>query len=139
LVDKRVAGGLTVLESIWGVYLFWVTQAYGLCTPSGLSFCVQFPSLLSQALLALVVLLLVDGLLGAWGARFAFYGGALLSVVFLLVSGYSAWLWGAEIGGLVSWIGVGLSVLGIVANVLAIRGKNLISEQANPMNLPVFG
>jgi hypothetical protein len=139
MVDKRVVGGLTVLESIWGVYIF-VTSPVGLCpSPGGCSY-QQFPAFVPQSDIAIVVVLLLSGVLGAWGAKFAFYGGALFSVAFLLITGYTAWLWGADIAaGLVSWIGVGLSVLGTVANVSAIRQKDLMSEQANPMNLPVFG
>jgi hypothetical protein len=139
MVDRKVVGGLTVLESVWGVYIY-ATSPVGLCASPGGCPYPRFPAFVPQIEVALVVVLLLMGVLGAWGAKFAFYGGALSSAAFLLVTVYSAWLWGAEIaGGLVSWIGVGLSVLGIVANVLAIRGKNLISEQANPMNLPVFG
>jgi hypothetical protein len=139
-LDKRVAGGLTILEGIWGFYLHLESPTVsGLPCPS--SGCPpQFPAIIPEAELALVVVLLLAGFIGAWGARFAFYGGALSSVAFLLVAGYSAWLWGGLLyGGVVSWIGVGLSVIAIAANVLALRGKNRMSEQGNPMNLPVFG
>lgn len=139
MVDRRVVGGLTVLESIWGVYMLFATFPVGLCAPPGCS-SPRFPAVFPQVALLLVVVLLVTGMLGAWGAKFAFYGGAFFSGAFLLVTGYSAWLWGAGVvEGLTSWMGVGLSVLGIAANVLAIRDENQMSEQANPMNLPVFG
>jgi hypothetical protein len=139
-LDKRVAGGLTVLEGIWGVYLYLVspTGPLPLCTSSGCP--PRFPAIIPEVELALVVVLLLTGFIGAWGARFAFYGGALFSVAFLLVAGYSAWLWGGLLyGGVVSWIGAGLSVIAMAANVLALRGKNRMLEQGNPMNLPVFG
>ena len=36
-------------------------------------------------------------------------------------------------------IGVAFGLVALLANIDAVRSKSGISEQANPMNLPVFG
>jgi hypothetical protein len=78
--------------------------------------------------------LLVDACLCLYGARFAFYGAALLSIVELAVAllGGSFSSWESQAVAILSAVTLGLSVL-------AIRTEENIPEQANPMNLPVFG
>ena len=140
-VSKKVAGGLTVLEAVWAIYIQFAVTAVA-CPLNG---CPgpQFSPLISQLALLLGVILLVDGLLGVWGSWFAFPTGALLSAILLLIMGYAAW---ADSGYAYliaesnqALVGAGLAVLALVTNVLATRTKNRLSEQANPMNLPVFG
>lgn len=84
--------------------------------------------------LALGVLLMADSVACFLGLRPAFAAGAVLCVATVLVEGV--------IGGGVSYWQLGviaLSAAGAVASVLAFRSPSRIPEQANPMNLPVFG
>jgi hypothetical protein len=140
VVTKKVVGGITVLEAIWAAFMSFGTSVYAPCPSSG---CVGFlfSTPYSQMITALAVLLLLDGILGFWGARFAFPLGALLSVVFLLLAGYAALGNGPEltVKSLPAIIGLILAVLGTVANITITRAKNVLAEQVNPMNLPVFG
>jgi len=81
-----------------------------------------------------VVLLLVS--LGSYfGPRFLFYISALAaaSIDVIEILNFSA---------LVSWwfyVTVALATASLVLGILAVRQRSGVSEQANPMNLPVFG
>jgi len=81
-----------------------------------------------------VVLLLVS--LGSYfGPRFLFYISALAgaSVDVIEILNFSA---------LVSWwvyVTVALATASLILGILAVRQRSGVSEQANPMNLPVFG
>ncbi len=142
MVGRRVAGGLTVLEGGWALLLSWSWGSTVICVPSGSSGCngPAMAPVLSQGALTLAVLLLLDGAIGVWGAKFAFYVGVALSAALLLAATYGALNWGADVlAGIPSWVGAGLATVGIAANAAAARTKGQLSEQANPMNLPVFG
>ncbi len=78
--------------------------------------------------------LLVDAGFCIYGAKYAFYAAAVLSVLELAVTvvGGSLSSWAPEAVVVFSAVTLGLSVL-------AIRTEESIPEQANPMNLPVFG
>jgi len=138
---RRVAGGLTVLESIWLLYSYMDAP-----TTSCLSAVCQgspFIPLYSLATPALAVALLVVGALSLWGAYFSYIAGVALSAAALLVTGYTiAVVFGHGYVSAVSddaIIGVAFALVALLANVDAMRSKGGISEQANPMNLPVFG
>ena len=141
---SRIAGVVTFLEGAWFISAQYIVSQTGvacfirvLCGGPG------FNPMFSVVGLGLGAAILVVGALGMWGARFAFLPGALLSAVALGVSGSSAWglmgysyLSDSEFQAL---IGAGLAAAGLVLNLLAYRARSGISEQANPMNLPVFG
>ena len=133
---RRAAGGLSILESVWLFYLQFVAAPL-VCS---IDLCGQ-PIHASPALTGLAVILLLDGLIGIWGTWVAYPAGALLSAILLFAMGYYAWV----LGGyeyLVDYfplVGVGLAAIGLLVNLVAWRTKYSLSEQANPMNLPVFG
>ena len=138
---RRVAGGLTVLESVWLLY-----ASYDAPTTSCLSTTCPgqpFIPLYSLATPALAVALLIVGALGVWGASFSYAAGGVLSAAALVVTGYTvAVVFGRGYVSTVSddaIIGVAFALVAFLVNVDAIRSKSSISEQANPMNLPVFG
>ena len=133
---RKIAGALTILESFWGAYI----QIQNVPTlgpgPS--------PYLLhTWESLLLVVVLLAVGVLGFWGASFAYPVGAALSGVMLLIMGYSAWTDGAyqylQGESQLAAVGAGFAAAALVLNVLGAVRRGGLSEQANPMNLPVFG
>lgn len=137
---KRAAGGLTVLESLWALYLVYstsrVTCLLGCPGP-------MFSAVYSDAIVFLAAVLLIDGLLGLWGAHLAYSAGALLSAASLALLGYAAWA-GLGYPNLLNEaygaaVGAGISVIALGANLAAARSHGVLSEQANPMNLPVFG
>ena len=119
----RVTAGVVVLvDSVVGLYLASATS---------------FPSALgifSALLLWASAFLFVDSLLCIYGVHYAFPVAAILSAALaadapLLFSGFDY----QELGLL------GLSLIGLALSVLAFRSTSKLSEQANPMNLPVFG
>ena len=138
----RVAGGLTILESLWLLYSSYLDLSGTMCPANG---CPgpSFIPLYSVVTLALVVALFAVGALGVWGASFAYLTGAVLSAVAMLDLGYTVvvvrgytYLATASNDAI---IGVAFALVALVVNVDAMRSKSGISEQANPMNLPVFG
>ena len=139
---RRAAGGLSILESVWLVYTQFVFVAAGpscALNPCG----PQINPGYSPALIGLAVILLVDGLIGIWGTWVAYPAGALLSATLLLTVGYSAWIQSGYSYFVDQYfqdlIGVALAAIGLLVNLVAWRTKYALSEQANPMNLPVFG
>ena len=134
---RRVAGGLTVVESLWLLY------AYFDMPPMLFIGRVPFIPIYSVASLGLAVALLAIGLMGVWGAAFSYLLGAVLSAVALLDAGFTVVLAnGNAYPSAVSndaVIGVAFALVAFLANIQAIRSRSGISEQANPMNLPVFG
>jgi hypothetical protein len=139
---RRAAGALSILESVWLVYVQFAVTVTA-CPANG---CPgpQFIPLYSPLLIGgLVAALLVDGLLGIWGSWFAYPAGALLSAVVLIITGYSVW---TENGyaylineSYQALFGAILAAVALLVSLIAWRSKNVLSEQANPMNLPVFG
>ena len=137
---RRVAGGLTVLESIWLLYAYYdspMTSCLSTVCPAR-----PFIPLYTLATPALAVALLIVGAFAVWGASFSYAAGGVLSAAALGVMGYTvAVVFGR---GYVSTtddalIGVAFALVALLVNVDAMRSKSSISEQANPMNLPVFG
>lgn len=119
---KIAAGVLALADSVLGLYL---SSSTSLSSALGV-----FPGVLLWA----SAFLLVDSLLCIYGVYYAFPVAAVLSVVLaaeapLLFSGY-----GYQESTLLV-----VSLVGLALNVLAYRSRSQISEQANPMNLPVFG
>jgi hypothetical protein len=140
-VLRKAAGALTILESVWVFYTQFAETPTG-CPASG---CPgpQFIPLFSVVAVGLGVILLADGIIGVWGASVAYPGGALVSAIVLLLLGYSAW---AESGyaylageSYRALVGAALAAVAMAANLFAIGAGGKLSEQANPMNLPVFG
>lgn len=132
---------MTILESLWFIYGFFYYVPVE-CPSNG---CPLPPAnyFLPLAALALAVALLLVGGLGIWGASVAYLGGAVLSVVALLIGSYTI----VVLSGYpylapqldYSVVGIIFSASAIVLNLVAFRKKERLSEQANPMNLPVFG
>lgn len=119
---RVTAGAVVLVDSVLGLYLANETAF------SGVMF--LLPSLLLYA----SAFLFVDSLLCIYGVHYAFPVAALLSVVLaaeapLLFAGYFY----QELALLA------LSLMGLALSVLAFRSTSQLSEQANPMNLPVFG
>ena len=139
--SKRIAGALSVVEALWVFHAVLSSSAVG-CTASS---CLgpSINPLVAQLALVVGVLLLFDGVLGFWGAWFAFPVGLVLSLVLLASSGYTYWLLSgystlqSQSGQ--ALIGVAVAVIGVAGNALAMRAKTVVPEEANPMNLPVFG
>jgi len=138
---RRVAGALTIFESFWAALI--QVQGVAVSCPSG-GCAWPSPYLLhSWEMLILVAALLVVGVLGFWGASFAYPAGAVLSGIMLIVMGYSAWsdsAYGYLQGeSQLALVGAGLAAAALALNFIGVMRKSGLSEQANPMNLPVFG
>jgi hypothetical protein len=142
-IIRRVAGGLLVLESIWVFYAQY--EARLIVCSTNLCPSPPFNPLYSEVFLMelAAIILLVVGLIGIWGYWLAYPAGALLSAMFLLAMGFSAWIestYAYPVGeAYLSLVGVALAAVALLVNLAAWRAKNELSEQANPMNLPVFG
>lgn len=139
-VIRKAAGGLSILEAIWVIYALYEAPLVGCSTPlcPGLSFNPLFP----QIMIGLAAVLLVIGLIGIWGSWFAYPAGALFSAILLAAMGYSAWAEGGYtyiVGEYYQALIGALAAIALLVNLLAWRSRTVLSEQANPMNLPVFG
>ena len=140
-LTRRVAGTITVLEALWLLFgsLAGPQVSGTTCLGSGC----QIPQVYLWALFPLGAIILVAGALGVWGVSLAYLASAALSAVVLLVAADAVFaLSGHSAFSAVSNEAAASSVLAIVAiigNVLGIRAKSTLSEQANPLNLPVFG
>ena len=138
---RRAAGGLTVLESIWLLYASYdapmTSCLYSACPAQ------PFIPLYSLAAPALAVALLAVGAVEIWGASFSYVAGGALSAAALFVTGWTVVvIYGHGYAPTFSddaMIGVAFALVALLINIGAIRSKSNISEQANPMNLPVFG
>ncbi len=143
---RRVAGGLTVVEALWMLYSYNDTAGMFIGCPVGSGSCIGNPSIVPTHLvltLAVAAALVASGALGIWGASFAFPAGGVLSAVALVLNGYA--VYATHPYGYLSaatddaLIGVAFALVALLVNFQAIRTKSGLSEQANPMNLPVFG
>jgi len=138
---KRVAGGLTILESVWLLYAYYDAPVAS-CLPPACP-AQPFIPIYTWATLGLAFALILIGALGVWGASFSYPLGGLLSAAALFVTG---WTVVVSLGNGYApatandaMIGVAFALVALLANVDAMRAKSGLSEQANPMNLPVFG
>ena len=93
-------------------------------------------SILQAAVPYIGVLLVLDALVCFIGLRSAhFVGGALSAAIAAVI----AFNWAGQAGG-EAWASlVVLSLVSVMLDILAVRRRSQMSEQANPMNLPVFG
>jgi len=117
---KLVAAVVALVSGILAAYTGYVSPA-----PEG-----------SYLLIAgLGVLLSIVSLGCLYGANAAFAASAVVSGLFAI----SAWIgWGGGYSDL-QLVALALSLVNIALSVLAFRASTSLSEQANPMNLPVFG
>ena len=140
----RAAGIVVLIEGVWAFHVA-LTDYLTVTTPCPVSGCpgAAVGGPFGDIFLLLGTLLVLDGVVGAWGASFAYRGGAGLSVVFLAGMAYVAWADAAysylSYAGRDAEIGVATAVVAAVISFMATRARGGISEQANPMNLPVFG
>lgn len=147
---RRVAGVLTVVEGMWLLYSYFQTMGVfvgcRLGSGSPLVNCGGYPIPIPTGTwiaLVLVAALIIVGALGMWGASIAYPAGSALSTIALLLTGYTVAV--TRSYGYLSFatndaaLGVAFSLVALLVNLQAMRAKSGLSEQANPMNLPVFG
>ena len=79
--------------------------------------------------------LIIDSLISFAGIRATFILGAVLSVAVLAIVAIQ---WGTY-SGIDASVALALSLFAVVADFVASRPVRGLSEQTNPMNLPVFG
>ena len=119
---KLAAGAVSLLDAILGIYVSFTgtfSSAYG-----GLPILLFWVS----------IVLLVASLPCIYGVHYAFPVAALLSTILAVDSPI------VLSGSLLEEVGVTvLSLVAIGMDILAFRSASTLSEQANPMNLPVFG
>jgi hypothetical protein len=119
---KVVAGVLALADSLLGIYLSF-TSTFSTVNAA-------LPIVLFWA----SVLLLVDSPICIYGVHYAFPVAGFLSVVLAAVAPLV--MSGSPLRELLL---MALSIVSLGADMLAFRSKSTLSEQANPMNLPVFG
>ena len=136
-----MAGGVTILEGAFAFYSVFESAPID-CPSNGCPLPqVNWP--IGDVVTGLAVVLLVVGALGLWGASVAYPAGAACSALFLLLVSYAAYLdSGYSYLANLEYqevFGIALAAVALAANLLGTRSKSGLSEQANPMNLPVFG
>lgn len=137
--SRRIAGGITLVAAIW--VFFSKVAANGVFYPSPpecIATCNN--AYLSSGVLLIGVLLAIVGLLELWGAWFSYPAGAALSFALLIAALYAYSNPSVpESDGLQVILGAVVAAVAFAANILAVRSGSAVPEQANPMNLPVFG
>ena len=118
---KATAGVLALADSLLGMYL----------STTPLSGSVP---ILQDLLLWVGAFLFVDSLLCIYGVHYAFPVAMVLAA--LLAADSPLTLSGSLIPEVALAV---LSLVALVINLVAFRSTSQLSEQANPMNLPVFG
>jgi len=138
---RGVAGALTVVEALWMFYAYFDSPK---TVASCLNSCPYPGSIVPNDIIpGLAVVILLVGALGVWGASPSYLLGAALSAAALLLMGYTVAVTSGDV--LVSnvtndaLVGVAFALVALIVDFQAMRMKSRISEQANPMNLPVFG
>ena len=128
---QRAATAVNLLVGLWAIAVAWMFGPAYAC-PSG-----GCPVPILQGAVPIVgIVLVLDALVCFVGLRSAFVAGGVLSAV---VAAVTALDWSGQ-GGVGAWAGlVVLSLASVVLDFLAFRHRGQLGEQANPMNLPVFG
>ena len=133
-VFQKVASVVELLAGIWAVAIAWSYSPwywYGCVTPWGCIHADPFLPLVPY----LGAILVVCAAVSLVGFRLAFIPGGATSAVLAGITGLIAALSHIPLD-------VPLAIFSADAAVLsfwAFRRKGVLSEQANPMNLPVFG
>jgi hypothetical protein len=122
-------GGLAGLWDVYGTYSGgFGSQCVPTATICGLT---EFGS---TSFLVLGALLVLVSLISIVGPRKVFYGSAAISVAIAILVAITTPV--TETTALIS-LALGASTL--VLSLVAARRETKVSEQSNPMNLPVFG
>jgi hypothetical protein len=117
---KSAAGGFALLTGVVETYAGFASSA---------------PEIVRLFVASLGFVLAVDSLACLYGVNIAFVASTFVSVVF----GVSAWVgWGGASTDL-QLAAMAMAAVNAVFSVYGYRTSTTISEQANPMNLPVFG
>ncbi|MDA4124339.1 MAG: hypothetical protein OK438_02630 [Thaumarchaeota archaeon] len=127
-----VAGVATGLLSTGGS--LFSSFAYPSQCPSGAQ-CASSPWSVITILGALGILLIFDSAISYVGPRRAFYGetgvSVLIAVLLVSITG--------EASATYFWLTLTLALLAAVLSLVAAIPRSALTEQSNPMNLPVFG
>ncbi|MDG6949716.1 MAG: hypothetical protein JRM77_07715 [Nitrososphaerota archaeon] len=127
----RASAAFNFLTGMWVAIAGWGFGPSLLCPRSGC----PIPAL-QGAVPVLGVILVLDALVCYIGFRSAFMVGGALSAIVAAIALYN---WAGHYGG-EAWTSlVVLSLMSLVFDLLALRPREQLKEQANPMNLPVFG
>jgi hypothetical protein len=139
----RLAGSvLSLLAGCWAAFVAYYGTNIVSCPPFstcivelGGSFGPLSPSELQGALFIAGAILALDALVSFAGVRMSFILGSVLSTVILAIIAIQ---WGTYSDN-DAFAAIALSLLAVLADVVASRPAKALSEQSNPMNLPVFG
>ncbi len=117
-----VSAGFGVLTGVWTAVASYTARS-------------SVPTLGFNFALSLAILLVIDSLLCLVGPRRIFYTSAFLSAILVAVFVLGS----AANATAVVLITLGMAGVTFVLSILAARSEPKVSEQSNPMNLPVFG
>jgi hypothetical protein len=130
----RIAAGSNVFVGAWALVQVWAFPTVYACPNGGCPASITIPPELT---LLFGVLLIADGLICFARLRAAFYAGGLLSVVMAVLVLYQ---WTGATPPNLAFVALPVvSLLALIADILALSSKSKLAEQQHPMNLPVFG
>ncbi len=132
------AGSLAVAAGVatgaWGVIVWY----YGGFNPNCFGAACSSPDILATLILAFAAVLVVDSLACLVAPRKAFYASAVLGAIVAVLVGYDGLYLGTLANAGVD-VELALAAVTVVLSLFAARSGGGVSEQSNPMNLPVFG
>jgi len=127
---RRAASSSELLVGAWALASSWLYGPASVCTPHA---CVAFlPQVLLPYLGAIVIIVAAVSFLGL---RSAFALGGALSAILAVAGALVAAKALSDAGVILVLLAAGSAALSF----WAFRHRDILSEQANPMNLPVFG
>jgi len=129
----RAAGILDILAGAGGLIFAYAFPGRSSCPTGG---CAIAFGVLQPVILVLGLLLLVDGCVCLYGLRQGFYLGVALSAISAALVLFE---WAGQNPGLVAVGFVLVYLAAVIGNLVAVWKKSGLPEQANPMNLPVYG
>lgn len=129
-LTARGATALFFVTGVWAAVASWGFGASSMCPAAGCPIPV-----LQEAVPFMGVVLVLVSAVSIIGLRFTFMLGGALSA---LVAAITLYNWAGQSSNAFALLAA-LSLLSLIFSLLALRSRGSLKEQANPMNLPVFG
>lgn len=126
----RGATALFFMTGVWATVASWGFGASNMCPATGC----PMPAL-QEAVPFMGILLILVSFASIIGPRAVFTLGGAVSA---LVAAITLYNWAGQSSDAFAALTV-LSLLSLIFSLLALRSRRSLTEQANPMNLPVFG
>lgn len=132
---SKISISVSLIAGAWTVIGNWIyPKLYYQCTSPKCS-----DSMLSLNLINVLlgVLLLISAIASIFGPRIIFALSSIISIAIAIIHFTIFNITGSF--GISFWLGTIVYASSFILGILALRSRSKLSEQAHPLNLPVFG